>query len=229
LESGPNQLLQRTGHATGGFPRFGGFSRVSRLLSYGVRRKGRCVPNPEAIIRAELGPPEELLWAGTARPGILLRAADWFVIPIGLVWCGMVGFGLVTTIAQGGPETWFGAVVLSAFMVFGLYCLFGRLLVDAWGRSRTCYGVSTERVIIVSGLSRRVVRSLNLDTLTDVILSERPSGSGCIILGPRPPFWGWYVGQEWAGASWPGVPQLELAGEVRPVYQVILAARRSLK
>jgi hypothetical protein len=187
------------------------------------------LPDPEAVIQAELGHGEQLLWAGPARTGILLRAGDGFLIAFSLLWCAMVSYGLVTTIAQGDPQAWFGAVVLSAFLLFGLYLLVGRFLVDARRRRGTCYGLSSERVIIVSGLSRRVVRSLNLDTLADVTLSERRDGSGSILFGLHSPFWGWYAGQEQLLTGWSGVPQLEMAGEARRVYEIILSARRSLK
>ena len=42
---GPNQALQQTGHAIDGFFQFSANSRVSRLLSYGVRRiKKKAIP-----------------------------------------------------------------------------------------------------------------------------------------------------------------------------------------
>src|SRR5262249_52789818 len=124
----------------------------------------------EAMIRAELRPAEQLLWAGAARTGILLRAEDTFLIPFGLLWCGGICYGLVTTLIQREDHMWVPIVTLSVFLLLGLYFVGGRFLVEAWLRARTAYGVSSERIIIVSGLSRLVVRSLNLDTLTDISL-----------------------------------------------------------
>jgi hypothetical protein len=185
--------------------------------------------DPEVVFRGELGPGEQLLWAGRARPGVLLRAADGFLIPFALLWCVMLAWGLVATIAQGEPGAWFAVVLLTAFLVPGLYWLGGRFILDAWRRSRTVYGVTSERVVIVSETFRRAVRTLHLDTLTDIILTERRDGSGDITFGPLPPAYGWHAGQGWTGAAWEGIPRLELADEVRPVYEIILGARRALK
>jgi hypothetical protein len=89
--------------------------------------------------------------------------------------------------------------------------------------------VSSERVIIVSGSSPRAVWSLNLNTLTDIMLTERADGSGTITFGPLPPWYGWYAGQQWLGSGCPGSRQLDLAGDVRHVYEVILSAQWVLK
>jgi hypothetical protein len=52
-------------------------------------------------------------------------------------------------------------------------------------RSRTYYGLTNERVIIISGLSSRTVKSLQVQTLTDVSLSEEASGTGTVTFGPN--------------------------------------------
>ncbi len=52
-------------------------------------------------------------------------------------------------------------------------------------RSRTYYGLTNERVIIISGLSSRTVKSLQVQTLTDVSLSEEASGTGTVMFGPN--------------------------------------------
>lgn len=182
--------------------------------------------DPDTIIRAELGPTENLLWAGWARRGIIFQAADRFGIPLALVWTGTVGYWLATTIPQWGPEVGGPLLVLPFFFLFGFHMLAGRFLVDATQRAHTYYGVSNERVIFVTELKTRLVRSVPLDTLNDVILKVRPNGWGTITLGPLPPWHVWYPGQEWMGT---GMPQLVLGEETRKVYEVILQGRRALK
>jgi hypothetical protein len=191
--------------------------------------EGSNVTDPHEVIRTELGPAERLLWAGPARTGIILRAADAVVFPFVLLWCGGVIYGLVETIVEGGPQIWIIVAVASAFLLGGLYLLVGRFLVDARRRGRTTYGVSSERIVIISGLFQRVVRSLNLDLLADVVLTERADGSGTITFGPLSPWAGWYSGQEVWVARGLGIPQFELASDVRRVYEVILGARRALR
>ncbi len=94
---------------------------------------------------------------------------------------------------------------------------------------RTFYGVTSERVVIVSGLLASHVKSVNLDLLSELSLSERASGSGTITLGRVPWYW-WPRG----AAGWPGfghslVPTIELENDARKVYEIIRGARRSLQ
>ena len=41
------------------------------------------------LIRGELGKGEKLLWAGRPRQGVVLRAADAFLIPFSIMWGGL--------------------------------------------------------------------------------------------------------------------------------------------
>ena len=121
---------------------------------------------PAEMIRGELSPDERLLWAGRPRLGAMLRPVDVFLIPISLLWGGMAVFWETQAITEGAP---FIAMLMGVpFVRFGLYFIVGRFWVDAKQRSRTFYGVSSQRVIISSGLYSRRVKSLNLDTLTDL-------------------------------------------------------------
>jgi hypothetical protein len=89
--------------------------------------------------------------------------------------------------------------------------------------------VSNERIIIVSGLFDRKTKSLNLDTLSDLSLTERRNGSGLITFGPVPPWFAWY-GMT-SGGGWLGMELIhfELPREAREVYEVIRVAQRNAK
>lgn len=180
---------------------------------------------PEDLIRRELGPSEQLLWAGQPRQGFVLRAADWFLIPFSIMWGGFAIFWEASVIANGAPS--FFVLWGIPFVLFGLYLVLGRFWVDARQRASTTYGITSERVIILSGIVSRAVKSLNIDTLTDISLAECPGGGGTITFGSVP--FGW-----WSGAAWPGlgthaVPTFELAADARGVYQTIRDAQRASK
>jgi hypothetical protein len=82
------------------------------------------------------------------------------------------------------------------FVLVGLYLIVGRFFADAKLRSKTHYGLTNQRIIIVSGLFSRTTKSLQLRTLSDVSLDESNGSFGTITFGPAAP---WWVG----AAGWP--------------------------
>jgi hypothetical protein len=122
-----------------------------------------------------------------------------------------------------------GVLFSLPFVLVGLYLLIGRFVIDAKERANTYYGVSNERIIIISGLFSRKIKSLNLDTLSDLSLTESRNGSGVITFGPVPP---WFAGYGMHGGVWPGmniVPNFEQVREAREVYEVIRVDQRNAK
>jgi hypothetical protein len=182
---------------------------------------------PEDVIRRELSPAEQLLWAGRPRQGFMLRAADAFMIPFSILWLGFIIFWEASAIAMGAGL--FFVMWGIPFILVGLYLLVGRFWIDARQRAATIYGVTSERVIIISGLLSRSVKSLNIDTLTDVSLSERPDGGGTITFGSVPFMHSWYVNAQWPGMGNYVVPQFELGDAARHVYEIIRGAQRQSK
>jgi len=85
--------------------------------------------------------------------------------------------------------------------------------------------VTSDRIIISSGVIAPSSKSLNLRTLSDLTLQERPDGTGTIAFGAAPAFAGMF-----GGASWPGVPQtpsFEMIPDARRVYALIRDAQRA--
>jgi hypothetical protein len=111
-----------------------------------------------------------------------------------------------------GGAPFFFALWGLPFLLVGSHRIFGRFLIDAKQRAKTTYGLTSERIVIVSGLFARNVKSLNLRTLSDVSLNERPDGSGTITFGQGHPYSSWFQGMGW----WPGMPAAASAFEMIP-------------
>jgi hypothetical protein len=176
----------------------------------------------EDVMRAELRSGEKLLWAGKPRSGLVLRPLDAFLIPFSLMWCGFVVFWEVMVIAHGAPL--FFALWGIPFVLMGIFVVVGRFVVDAKQRQHTYYGLTTETVIIVSGLVRRTVKSLALRGLADTSLTERRNGSGDIEFGSLGAFgpWAWMFGAAWFPGIAPyGLPRFERIENARRVYELI--------
>jgi len=178
-------------------------------------------------IEKELNGGERLLWKGRPRGGITLRAMDFYLIPFSLFWAGFVFFAAFAGVRQGlknGPAGWSALIPLSPFIVIGLYILVGRFFVEAMMRARIEYGVTNRRAIIVSGFFSRNIKSIDLRTTPEILLSEKRDGSGTITFGSTPFGW-WMQRNPWGFGSSSATPSFEMIEDVRDVYRTIEQVR----
>ncbi|SMC29085.1 PH domain-containing protein [Andreprevotia lacus DSM 23236] len=175
-------------------------------------------------IKSQLAADEHLLWSGQPRQGLLLRASDAYAIPFSLLWGGFALFWESSVIATNAPP--FFVLWGIPFVLVGLYIIIGRFFVDARLRAHTRYAVTDQRVLIVSGLFKREVRSLPLTRLPDLILTEGRRDEGSINFGPAP-------ATRFNGmAGWPGqqqTPGFELIADARRVYNLIQDVQRPVQ
>jgi Bacterial PH domain len=176
-------------------------------------------------VQGQLGSGERVLWSGQPKQGLFLRGADIFLIPFSLLWGGFAIFWEWSVIQSDAPP--FFVLWGIPFVLIGLYLIIGRFFVEAKQRERTHYAVTSERILIVSGVLARQVKSLSLRTLTDVSLSERTSGEGTISFGGASGFSSMFGGFN----AWPGMgaqmgPRFELIPKAKSVYEEIRTAQR---
>ncbi|MGB8647263.1 MAG: PH domain-containing protein [Anaerolineae bacterium] len=173
------------------------------------------------IIRGELAANERLLWAGQPGRGIALGPSDIFLIPFTLLWFGFAVFWESTAVAGGAPV--FFALWGIPFVLVGLYMVFGRFFVDSWQRSKMYYGVTSQRIIIVSGMFSKSVKSLNLRTLSDISMNQKGDGSGTITFGPTSFYGAWMRAWPTTGAY--TSPSFAMIPDVKRVYDTIRTAQ----
>jgi hypothetical protein len=178
----------------------------------------------ERRISAHLDAHERLLWTGVPQQGILFRRTDLFLVPFSLMWGGFAIFWETSVLTTGGPT--FFALFGIPFVLVGLYLIGGRFLVDAWQRGGMAYGVTGQRIIIVSGVFSRTIKSLQLRTLSDITLDEKADGRGTIRFGPSSGMGQWYEGTSWPGAGSSVSPAFELIPNAREVYNQIREAQK---
>jgi hypothetical protein len=172
--------------------------------------------------RLEAG--EKLLWTGRPRRGLMLRAADFILIPFSLVWCGIIISQQLTAFRRAEP------IILDLpsipFVLIGLYLLFGRFIIDAMIRARTVYAITDRRVVIVTGLFGRNVRSIYLRGLTEIEITEGRRGRGTITFGPSSVQATMMRGWPGAGKSLP--PAFEAIEGAQQVLEIIRKAQEPL-
>ncbi len=174
---------------------------------------------PEEI-RGAIAPGEHALWWGRPRQGVFLRGSDVYAIPFSLLWCGFAIFW-ETGVLSSGKTPGFFALWGLPFVAMGLYMVIGRFFAESVQRSKTYYALTADRVLIVSGVFSRTVKSLSLNTLSDVTLTEGRNGRGSITFGPQGPFGSMFGGT----SSWPGgqqqSPRFDLIDDAKLVYEKI--------
>ena len=182
--------------------------------------------NLQQELTRELGSGEKLLWSGQPAAGIRFVPADLMMIPFSLLWGGFALFWEYTVL-KSGTASWFFALWGIPFVLMGVYMIIGRFFFDAHRRARTAYGLTPERVIIISGVFSRETRSLPLKQLPEIAVSERSDGTGTIVFGTQSP-----LAPTWMG-SWPGSArfkpaQFESIPRAREVFGRLRDAQKSL-
>jgi hypothetical protein len=181
--------------------------------------------DPDLSLQSELSRGERLLWYGRPRGGIRFRPADAFMAPFSLLWGGFAIAWETLVVGSGAPFPF--SLWGMPFVLIGLYMIGGRFVVDKLRRERTVYGLTDERIIIRAGLFNRVLKSLSLETMSDLTLDEKPDRSGTITFGPQLPFSRWYGSREWGGP--PLMPAFELIDNARDVFDRIRAAQHEAR
>jgi hypothetical protein len=183
---------------------------------------------PEEI-RTAMSPGEQALWWGRPRQGIVLRGSDLYAIPFSLMWCGFAIFWEMGVLSSAKAPTFF-ALWGIPFVGYGLYLVIGRFFVEARQREMTFYALTSERVLIVSGVFTSTTKSLSLDTLTDITLTESGSGGkGTITFGPQGAFASRFGGTAWPGSRQQLPPSFDLVDEAKVVYERIRTAQRATR
>jgi Bacterial PH domain len=180
------------------------------------------LPPPE--ITAELDRNERVIWSGRPRHGPVLRWMDAFAIPFGLLWTGipLVGAWAAVTGPKGNP---IAIIAPLPFVLIGLYLIVGRFFIDAAQRRRTFYALTDERILIVSGILSRNIRSVALRTLDQVDLSARASGQGTISFGRS--MYGSFALPGWPGMKSMQPPMFEMIPDAAVVAKLIRDAQRA--
>lgn len=180
------------------------------------------------IVAKQLSPNEQLLWFGRPRQGFFFRKSDALLIPFSLMWGGFAIFWNAGVWFSDAPI--FFRLWGIPFLVVGLYMIFGRFFVDVRQRKKTFYGVTNERIIIISGLFDQSVKSLSLQTLTDITMEEFTNGLGTITFGTP------NTTNSFGNNNFPFgrkreevVPNFDQIPQAKSVYETIRNAQRLLK
>ena len=175
-----------------------------------------------SALRLHLSPGERLLWIGQPIGGLRLTPQDLFLVPFSLFWGGFAFFWEATVVRSHAPLLF--RLWGIPFVLMGLYLIVGRFIYDAWRRSRTLYGLTDQRAIILGGGPTRRLRSLALRALPELSLTEERNGRGTISFGSSGLPFGWFSRTGWPGTGEP-IPSFEGIENAGSVHELIRNAQ----
>jgi len=138
----------------------------------------RVLDSAESVVRSKLEDGETLVWSGMPKQGLLLRPTDAVVIPTSLLWGGFAlywEYEVVTT-----HQFWVLQVWGIPFVLIGLFLIVGRFFVDAALRSRSYYGLSDKRILIVIGDK---LQSYPLSDISGIGITSGSDRVGSLVFG----------------------------------------------
>lgn len=146
-----------------------------------------------AKLEMELAPGERLLWTGQPRRGLRLRSRDAFLIPFALVWIGIAGAWEYVSLVNlqkadtAGPLKIIFPLFGAPLLLMGFYLLVGRLWMEARKRSRTTYGVTDRRAIVMIDGNPPRVSSCELRSVKEIRLVDGKRGAETLEFQPSDP------------------------------------------
>jgi hypothetical protein len=171
--------------------------------------------NTKMMISEEVESGEKLLWVGVPKQGVILKKSDIFMIPFSIFWGGFaISWEYMAISSMNGFQLFplFGI----PFILIGLYLIFGRFFLDAKSREKTFYSLTDKRVIVITTLFEKRVKSLDLKRITEISFTKRSDGYGSIIFNG-----GGYRDKNSSENSENVVTEFELIENVEEVYRMI--------
>lgn len=128
---------------------------------------------------------EEILWTGQPETKVLFTKADFFIIPFGLLWTGLLITFIKNDISK--ERDMISLFFTAPFLLIGLYLIFGRFIYKIIKKKRTYYAVTNKRVLILTKMFGRNVQVVFIDTIPSINVSTRAGGIGSVRFGtPNP-------------------------------------------
>ncbi|WP_313001655.1 hypothetical protein [Brevundimonas sp.] len=155
-----------------------------------------------SYIRAD----EKLLWRGQPQQGLRLGGHDLIAVPFSLLWGG----GVLMMLVSGGISSAGGFPFVLFPLLFGfiaLYVTVGRLLHDAWIRSRMEYALTDRRIIVFQRGLGGDVTTVDISKMDQVRFQPRGE-RGDIVFGRSPGLLGFFGAQSFRSSMALWVPSL---------------------
>lgn len=166
---------------------------------------------------------EHVVWWGQPKQGLMLSAADIFLIPFSLLWGGFAIFWnamvwLAPLQNEGAGPDFFFKIFGLPFLFIGLYLIAGRFFHDAYIRKRLLYAITNQRILV---LNKSKLTSFDIRRLPRLELSEKRDGTGTLAFEASIMPWGSMNGFGWWLPAADGSAKFMQIQDPRKVYELI--------
>jgi hypothetical protein len=177
-------------------------------------------------VRSFLEAGERLLWEGQPDVSRFSLRGAWFLVPFSFLWGGFALFWEASAFAGHAPL--FFLLWGIPFVALGLYLIAGRIPVARREARRTRYGITDQRVLLLTGAFGQRLTAMQLKDLPPAQLDVDRSGYGSITFGiPVSPF---RVPPGWPTMGmWSQPPAFTSIADARRVYEVLNEAKAAAR
>ncbi len=175
------------------------------------------------VVQRELSRDEKILWVGQPDSGIKFQAEDIIMVPFSLFWAGIAFFWEYIALTSSAP--FFFKLFGIPFVLIGAYMVFGRFIVASILRKHTFYGVTNQRIVIITDWFSKNVQSIMLPNVPDINLKTKGKGKGTISFGSLPYGTIFMSYTNWPAAKRTAPPSFFMIDGAREAYDIIKQAQ----
>lgn len=138
----------------------------------------------QRLLQEELGPGEDLLWAGKPNPRVIFHEQDWLMIPSSLAFIGFAASRLPplrSLTKSDWPQILFDVL----FFLASQHLLWGRFVYAEWKKTRVFYAITTQRSMIYIRPPNAKVASNYFSASPSFEVSIRRNGIGTLKFGKK--------------------------------------------
>jgi Bacterial PH domain len=190
------------------------------MLRHSTQSQVVSVMISSEALQQEIASGERVLWSGPPAGGIRFESESLSRSAFGLVFFGFSVFwihGAWNQSNSSSTQSTIFALFGIPFVLIGFYNFVGHFFWSAISRKYTEYAVTTQRVIVFSGVFSRTTKSIEYRKIPTIACSEKSDGSGTIQFGePKAVNAG-------EGVAYVAT-KIEAVPDVRTVYNIIRKA-----
>lgn len=132
-------------------------------------------------IRQLLDPNEKVIWSGFPQRNLTVTFLDITYFLFGGVWTWNIITSVINT-----RQNIFEVCFLGIFISFGIFLMFGNVLVRYFFRKRIEYFITDKRVIVINKSKNSVITEAALESMKHMSKRIRGTGIGTIEFGNKP-------------------------------------------